>query len=225
MFSQAEAISGLEQIFPGCVIIAEEKSVTPQERQKILLQALAEGKLIVFLDPLDGSSFFNAGLPDWSISAAGFKNGQMLWGITSAPVHAETYTGEVGRGAYCNGEQIHCSQETRLKRLVGNLSHREIREGRFNQSFLESMQALWTTGSTAYALANLSAGHIGFARHPKQSFWDFAAALILVPEAGGFITNIYGNINFDMSGNRSEENTILAAANEGLYRYLIGFLQ
>ena len=229
--TQADSISqellkdGLDDIFPQCVIIAEEEDKSADQRREALSRALSEGKLILTLDPLDGTSFFEAGLSDWSMSAAGIEEGRVTWGIIYAPAHrdggehGELYVAEVGKGAYFNGKRMYGSQKTGLKRNIGNIAHRHLRTkedyNQFGQELLVNMQSLWVTGSTAYVLANVAAGRLGFAVHPEQSFWDFAAAIPMVGETDGKLTDLEGRSDqFDMSGARVSRNTIVAAGNE-----------
>jgi myo-inositol-1(or 4)-monophosphatase len=219
---------GLAAIFPQSVIIVEEEDKSANQRGETLSRALSEGMLILTLDPIDGTSFFEAGLPDWSISAAGIEEGRATWGIIYAPAHrnggehGELYVAEIGKGAYFDGKRMHRSQKTDFKRNIGNIAHRHLRTradyDQFGQELLLNMQSLWTTGSTAYILANIAAGRLGFAIHPEQSFWDFAAAIPMLGETGGKLTDLEGRSDqFDMSGARVPRNTIIAAKNEYIY--------
>src|SRR6266567_2545422 len=125
-YSQRVLISAFENMYPECVIIAEEteegkEPETDEQRREKVSKALAEGKRIITIDPLDGTSHFKEGLPDWSISAAVIEDGEVVAGITYVPAHitaenhGKLYIAERGKGAYLNGEKLHGSKKTNLK--------------------------------------------------------------------------------------------------------------
>lgn len=177
------------------------------------------------MDPLDGTSFFARGLEGWSISLAHVKNGEVDLGMTFAPVEDELFYAKRGEGAYLNGKRIQVSSTSEIKDGLVNISQAVIRtdEKGSIRKLITDTRALWSTGSTARALANLAAGRIDVAIHQNQAFWDIAAGIILVKEAGGRLTNWEGSQRFDMTGAQIPQNNILAT-NGHLYDSVVRYL-
>lgn len=177
------------------------------------------------VDPLDGTSFFQRGLLDWSISLAHVKNGEVDLGMTFVPVEDELFYAKNGEGAFLNGKRIITSSTKNLKDSLVNISQEVIRTdetGSIRKLIVDS-RSLWSSGSTARLLANLATGKIDVAIHLNQAFWDIAAGIVLVREAGGKITNWKESQKFDMTGAQIPQNNILAT-NGHLHDYVIRYL-
>lgn len=177
------------------------------------------------IDPLDGTSFFARGLEGWSITLAHVKNGEVELGLTFAPVENELFYAKTEEGAFLNGKRIITSSTKNLKDSLVNISQAVIRtdEKGSIRKLISNTRTLWSTGSTARALANLAAGRIDVAIHEKQAFWDIAAGTVLVKEAGGKLTNWEESQNFDMTGAQTSQNNILAT-NGYLYNSVVRYL-
>lgn len=178
------------------------------------------------IDSLDGTSFFARGLEGWSISLAHVKNGEVDLGMTFAPVENELFYAKVGEGAFLNGKRINVSSTKNLKDSLVNISQAVIRTDETGsiRKLIRNSRSLWSTGSTARALANLAAGRIDVAIHQNQAFWDIAAGIVLVKEAGGRLTNWQESQKFDMTGAQIPQNNILAT-NGHLYDSVMGYLR
>lgn len=177
------------------------------------------------MDPLDGTSFFARGLEGWSISLAYVRNGEVELGLTFAPVEDELFYAKVGEGAFLNGKRIMTSSTKNLKDSLVNISQAVIRtdEKGSIRRLISDTRSLWSTGSTARALANLAAGRIDVAIHQDQAFWDIAAGIVLVKEAVGKLTTWQGSQKFDMTGAQISQNNILATngyLHDSVVRYL-----
>lgn len=177
------------------------------------------------IDSLDGTSFFHRGLLDWSISLAHVKNGEVDLGMTFAPVEDELFYAKVGEGAFLNGKRISASSTKSLKDSLVNISQAVIRtdETGLIRKLIVDSRSLWSSGSTARLLSNLAAGRIDVAIHQNQAFWDIAAGIVLVTEAGGKITNWEESQKFDMTGAQIPQNNVLAT-NGHLHDFVIGYL-
>lgn len=174
------------------------------------------------VDPLDGTSFFHRGLTDWTVTFARV-DGDIQFGATYSPVLDELYYAQLNNGAYMNGKQIYVSSSSINESLV-NVGHRVLRtdeSGRI-KTLLRDIRTNWTTGSTAFAFANLAAGKIDAVIQQNQAFWDIAAGIVLVREAGGIVTTWNKKLDFDRSG--ETVNNILAT-NGPLHKHLLGILQ
>lgn len=177
------------------------------------------------IDSLDGTTFFARGLEGWSISLAYVKNGEVELGMTFAPVEDELFYAKVGEGAFLNGKRIMTSSTKNLKDSLVNISQAVIRTDETGsiRKLIRDSRSLWSTGSTARALANLAAGRIDIAIHKNQAFWDIAAGIILVNEAGGRLTNWQESQRFDMTGAQIPQNNILAT-NGHLHDFVVRYL-
>lgn len=164
------------------------------------------------IDPLDGTSFFVRKIEGWSISVAHVRNGKVDLGLTYAPVEDELFYAKDGEGAFLNGKRIYVSKTKDLKDCLINVSEASIRADETGsiRRLISDTRSLWTTGSTARALANLAAGRIDVSVHQNQAFWDIAAGIVLVQEAGGSFTNWEKSKQFDMTGAITPQNNILA---------------
>ena len=174
------------------------------------------------IDPLDGTTNFLHGIPHFSISIALERDGGPVAGVIYEPITDQMFWAEKGQGAYLNGRRIRVSARRRLEEslfatgipFAGKQDH-----GRF-LSQLKAVMAVSAGvrrfGSAALDLAYVAAGRYEgfweFGLHP----WDIAAGIVLVREAGGFVTDIGG-------GGMMESGEILAA-NDSLHGPLLKIL-
>ena len=174
------------------------------------------------IDPLDGTTNFLHGIPHFSISIALERDGEPVAGVIYEPITDQMFWAEKGQGAYLNGRRIRVSARRRLEEslfatgipFAGKQDH---------DRFLSQLKAVMAVsagvrrfGSAALDLAYVAAGRYEgfweFGLHP----WDIAAGIVLVREAGGFITDIGG-------GGMMESGEILAA-NDSLHGPLLKIL-
>jgi len=150
------------------------------------------------VDPLDGTSNFLHGLPHFAISIALEEAGEVTAGLVHAPVGDEMFWAERGRGAYLNDRRIRVSARARLADalLATGIPFKGIAN---HEGFLKTLAAVMPHvagirrfGSAALDLAYVAAGRYeGFWEYGLNP-WDVAAGLILVREAGGFVTDFDG---------------------------------
>jgi myo-inositol-1(or 4)-monophosphatase len=174
------------------------------------------------IDPLDGTTNFLHGIPHFSISIALERDGEPVAGVIYEPITDQMFWAEKGQGAYLNGRRIRVSARRRLEEslfatgipFAGKQDH---------DRFLSQLKAVMAVsagvrrfGSAALDLAYVAAGRYEgfweFGLHP----WDIAAGIVLVREAGGFVTDIGG-------GGMMESGEILAA-NDSLHGPLLNIL-
>ncbi len=158
------------------------------------------------IDPLDGTTNFLHGLPHFAISIALERDGEPFAGVIYEPVSDQMFTAERGQGAYLNNNRIRVSARRSLNEslfatgipFAGRTGHAR---------FLQQLEAVMAEtsgvrrfGSAALDLAYVAAGRFeGFweiGLHP----WDIAAGIVLVREAGGFVTDMDGKNNMIKSG-------------------------
>jgi myo-inositol-1(or 4)-monophosphatase len=175
------------------------------------------------VDPLDGTTNFLHGIPLFSVAIALEREGEVVAGLVYNPVLDELYTAEKGRGAFVNNRRLRVAARKTLADTVVAIGvpHRG-RQG--HQRFLSECKALMSqvgglrrTGSAAIDLAWVAAGRFdGYVDH-NLGAWDMAAGLLLVREAGGFVTDLEG-------GQRMFETGSIVAGNHAVQKALLDLL-
>ena len=146
---------------------------------------LNESRLWV-VDPLDGTKEFVKGLPEYTVAIGLVEDGKSVLGVVHNPVTGDTYSAARGLGAHKNGVRIQVKDGTKLL-----ASRSEIKKGEF-----EIFEADWDVmpvGSIEYKLALVASGDGAgtLSRGPKWE-WDVCAGSIIVEEAGGVATDVFG---------------------------------
>ncbi|HWY80045.1 MAG TPA: inositol monophosphatase [Candidatus Sulfotelmatobacter sp.] len=173
------------------------------------------------IDPIDGTSFFEHGLRDWSINLSFVENNKIQFGMTYCPSVRELFFAEAGRGAFLNGKSIQVSSRDKLKDSIIYIGNKAfIQHIDTIHTLAKNIRSAWITGSTGLVLANLAAGRVDAAIQIEQPFWDIAPGILLVQEAGGMFTNWQGEEDFDMSGAYTQQNNIIAS-NGALHKSLL----
>ena len=171
------------------------------------------------VDPLDGTTNFLHGLPHWAVSIALEREGEIVAAVVYEPVRDEMFWAEKGQGCFLNSQRLRVSER---RRLEDSLVATGIPfKGRGDHpSFLREQTAVMAEvagirrfGSAALDLAYVAAGRYEGFWESGLSPWDIAAGILLVSEAGGFVTEIGG-------GRNPLYGPTLLAANSHLHRPL-----
>lgn len=153
------------------------------------------------LDPIDGTTNFMHELKMSAVSLGLCSNGEIVMGIIYNPFSNELFWAEKGKGAYLNDEKIECSKHTSLNDCLGLYEFNAYKKNECEEALLYakkiylSCQDLRTFGSAALELAYVACGRadVFFGRYLKP--WDYAAAVIIISEAGGRIADLDGNLD------------------------------
>ncbi len=139
------------------------------------------------VDPLDGTKEFVEGLPQYSVAVALVENGEPVLGVVHNPATGETFWATRGEGAFADGTPIRVAEGTELL-----ASRSEVKRGEFTP-FVGTWDVT-AVGSIEYKLAIVGAGRAAatFSRGPKWE-WDVCAGAVIVTEAGGVATDLFGN--------------------------------
>ncbi|ACA16997.1 Inositol-phosphate phosphatase [Methylobacterium sp. 4-46] len=164
--------------FPDDAVLGEE-------------EGLSEGRsgFVWVVDPIDGTSPFLHGQPNWCVSVALAGAGGIEAGVIAAPVLGETYAAARGAGATLNGRPLAIEPSTRL--TSGSVAYgatartRPAAAGAFVERLYAEGGTLFNNGSGALMLAYVAAGRLAGYYDPGLSSWDCYAGLLLVEEAGG----------------------------------------
>lgn len=143
------------------------------------------------VDPIDGTRSFAEGVPEFAISIGLAEGDRALVGVVYNPAAGELYHATLGGGAFRNGQRITVATEVRGERGILLASRSEIRRGELAP--LEDEWQIRPWGSTACKMVRVAAGdaHAFASRGPKAE-WDVCGAALIVAEAGGVATDMFG---------------------------------
>lgn len=144
------------------------------------------------VDPLDGTKEFVEGVPHFVVSVALVENGKPIVGVLFNPVTKEIFTASEGKGAFLNGEPIHCATKNDVSEMVILNSRSETRRGLWSP-YDGTFGELKAIGSVAYKLGLTAAGQADiFASLRPKNEWDICAGNCIINEAGGKLIDLNG---------------------------------
>lgn len=205
--SEKLIIEGIRREFPSHSILSEESGESSNP----------DSDWLWVIDPLDGTTNFNQGLPIYSISIALQYKGETVVGVVYAPYLGEMFHATKGGGAYLNRHQLHCTENNRLSTMVTatGMPYDRDRHPDNNLDNISrvSMQVrgIRRMGSAAIDLAYTAAGYFDAYWELNLNLWDIAAGALLVREAGGIVESIRSDRNQSiMAGSPVNLNTFRA---------------
>ncbi|KAI5913951.1 inositol monophosphatase family protein [Thauera sp. 2A1] len=189
-------IEVLRDAFPGHGILAEESGETGPE---------SEFNWII--DPLDGTTNFIHGFPQYAVSIAQTRNGVLEHAVVYDPTSNEMFTASRGSGAFLNDRRIRVSRRTRLNEaLLGTgfpfrqFDNVDAYLGMFRE-LTQKTAGIRRPGAASLDLAYVAAGRLDGFWEMGLSPWDMAAGVLLIQEAGGLVSDLSGEGNFMTTGN------------------------
>ena len=182
-------VETLHAAYPDHAILAEEGT----SREK---NAAAEHQWII--DPLDGTTNFLHGFPQYCVSIALSHKGVVTQAVIYDPVRNDLFTATRGRGAFLNDRRMRVSRRQHLREcLIG--TGFPFRDGSYLDTYLQMMRTMIThtaglrrPGAAALDLAYVAAGFYDGFFEVGLNPWDVAAGSLLVLEAGGLIGDLQG---------------------------------
>ena len=178
-------IEAIRKEFPTHDIMAEEGSY---------LKNKSEYRWIC--DPIDGTIVFSHGVPTCAFSISLAKNGSPILGVVHDPFMDRTYGAVLGNESYLNSEKISVSNDYELKGAVIGLSYwngAQLSLSKLHGKLIEAGAAVLMLGSIVYMGAMVASGELAASIHPARFPYDSAALKVIISEAGGTVTNLYGN--------------------------------
>jgi myo-inositol-1(or 4)-monophosphatase len=176
------------------------------------------------VDPLDGTTNFLHGIPQFAISIALERDGVIVAGVIYNPANEELFTAERGKGAFLNDQRLRVAARRRLSDAVVacGLPHMGRGDlGLFRRELAliqDRVVGLRRFGAAALDLAWLAAGRFDVFWERDLSPWDMAAGIIMVREAGGFATDLDGGESLFLKKQ-------IIAGNEFLHKELLQALK
>lgn len=177
------------------------------------------------VDPLDGTRNFLHSLPLFAISIALEREGVLVAGLIYNPIADELFVAEKGQGAWLNNHRLRVAQRgTLVESMVGcGIPHlgKAKTHGKFKAELAEVMahvSAVRRLGAASLDLAYVAAGRYDAFWERNLQPWDIAAGIVLIREAGGFVTDMNG------AAHMLDEGSI-CAGNEKLHGALLGLLK
>jgi myo-inositol-1(or 4)-monophosphatase len=157
------------------------------------------------IDPLDGTSNFVAGIPWFGVQVAVLEQGIPVAAAMSLPTEALLYVSEKGGGVTRNGKAVHVTAERRLLNTLcafGFDANADEMRSRTNAELLRrvsrGVRNLRATNSLVDFCYTLE-GRLGGCVNLNTKIWDIAPVSLMLPEAGGELTDLRGQpIRFDL---------------------------
>ncbi|MGB4468903.1 MAG: inositol monophosphatase family protein [Azovibrio sp.] len=197
--AEAAIIEILQEAYPDYGILAEESGQTPGQG--------GESEYQWIIDPLDGTTNFIHGFPQYAISIALAKGNQVEQAVVFDPNRNELFTASKGGGAFLNERRIRVSKRLKLQEaLIGTgfpyrvFDHEDAYLAIFKE-LTQKTAGLRRPGAAALDLAYVAAGRLDGFWEFGLAPWDMAAGTLLISEAGGLVSDLSGEANYLNTGN------------------------
>lgn len=195
--AEAAIIDTLREAYPAHAILAEETGRSgPQD---------SEYQWII--DPLDGTTNFIHGFPQYAVSIALSHKGTLTQAVVYDPGRNELFTATKGAGAYLNDKRIRVARRDRLEEaLIGTgfpyrvFDHVDAYLEIFKE-MIRRTAGVRRPGAASLDLAYVACGRLDGFWEFGLSPWDMAAGALLITEAGGLVADLAGEPNYLATGN------------------------
>jgi len=185
----------LREAYPDHAILAEESGASGQSEHEWIV------------DPLDGTTNFLHGFPQYSVSIAHRHRGIVTQAVIYDPARNDLFTATRGRGAFLNDQRMRVSKRAQLKTaLVG--TGFPFRQHEYLDAYLAILRDMMKgtagvrrAGSAALDLAYVAAGRFDGFWEFGLSPWDMAAGALMITEAGGLVGDLAGESRYLETGN------------------------
>lgn len=199
-----------DEAFPDVAMLSEELS--PQQQEA----AMKSGRDYWCLDPLDGTTNYQATMPLFSVSLALVSDGQVVLAVIYDPMRQEFFSAIKNKGFWINNSRIERpTQPSHLSSSIAFIDFKRLpvnlRKGLVDDSPYKSQRNI---GSCALEWAWLAAGRAQLMIHGSEKLWDYAAGCLLLSEAGGVSKTHKGEQVFVES---LQTRSVVAASNVELF--------
>jgi len=212
--AEAAIVDTLHATYPDHAILAEEGTAKG---------ANADAEYVWIIDPLDGTTNFLHGFPQYCVSIALQHKAQITQAVIYDPIRNDLFTATRGRGAFLNDRRMRVSRRQHLKEcLIG--TGFPFRDGSFLEPYLGMMRTMITEtaglrrpGAAALDLAYVAAGYYDGFWEVGLNAWDIAAGSLLIIEAGGLVGDLQGESDYLYGGQ-------VIAANPRIFAQMVKLL-
>ena len=212
--AEATIVETLHATYPEHAILAEEGTAKG---------ANAAAEYVWIIDPLDGTTNFLHGFPQYCVSIALQHKGQITQAVVYDPVRNDLFTATRGRGAFLNDRRIRVGRRQHLKDcLIG--TGFPYRDGQHLDTYMLMLRAMTIEaagirrpGAAALDLAYVAAGCYDGFWEIGLNPWDVAAGSLLILEAGGLVGDFAGDPGYLYGGQ-------VVAANPRIFAQMVNLL-
>lgn len=193
--AEQEIIHVLRKAYPSHAILAEESGAHEGDDYQWII------------DPLDGTTNFLHGFPQFSVSIALRHRGRLDQAVVYDPLRQELFTASRGAGALLNDKRIRVTRQHSLDGALLGTGF-PFRDQQYLEAYIGMFRALTRDtagirrpGSAALDLAYVAAGRLDGFWEIGLNIWDMAAGVLLIQEAGGLVSDFAGGHAFLDTGN------------------------
>ena len=190
-------IDELQKAHPEYGIITEEAGIINKSNTK--------NRWII--DPIDGTLNFLNSIPQFAISIGYEEDGEIICGVIFNPIMNEMFCAEKGNGAYLNNSRIRVSNKKKIKDALlvtgGPKGASKIKNKIFSEyiNVSNKVSNVRKFGSAALDIAYVACGRFDGYWQRELNYWDIAAGIIILKEAGGFIDFFEEDVNSPLKKN------------------------
>ena len=218
--AEDEIIEIIQSAYPDHGILAEESGTekTPQPQS----EEAPEFQWII--DPLDGTTNFLHGHPDFAVSIGVIHKGNIEHGIIFDPLRNDLYTASRNQGAQINGRRMRVSGHDKLKQSIIGTGYPSRDLENFDtwlqclNTVIKKSGGIRVSGCASLDLVSVACGRTDAFWEPGLKPWDLAAGCLMVREARGFVSDFDGEQDFLENGN-------VIAANRKIFNDLLTLIR
>jgi myo-inositol-1(or 4)-monophosphatase len=177
------------------------------------------------IDPLDATTNFLHGIPEFAVSIGLERDGQMVAGVVYNPANDDMFVAERGQGAFGRNRRLRVAGRSELSQALFGCGIPHLGKMAQHPRFLAELAAVMQrvvnvrrTGCASLDLAYVAAGRFDAFWERGLNSWDIAAGTLLIREAGGFVTGADGEANYLETGS-------ICCGNEMMHRELLAILR
>jgi myo-inositol-1(or 4)-monophosphatase len=177
------------------------------------------------IDPLDATTNFLHAIPEFAISIALEREGQIVAGVVYNPANDDMFVSERGQGAFGRNRRLRVAARGELSQALFGCGIPHLGKMAQHSRFLAELATVMgrvvnvrRIGCASLDLAYVAAGRFDAFWERGLNSWDIAAGALLVREAGGFVTGADGEANYLETGS-------ICCGNEAMHRELLGLLR
>ena len=198
-------IEELQKAHPEYGIITEETGIINKSNTK--------NRWII--DPIDGTFNFMNGIPQFAISVAYEEANEIKCGVIFNPIMNEMFCAEKGNGAFLNNSRIRVSKKNKIKDALivtgGPKVSSKIKDKIFSEyiNVSKNVSNVRKFGSAALDMCYVACGRFDGYWQRELNYWDIAAGVIILKEAGGYIDFFEEEKNFPLKKNILATNSFI----------------